>query len=164
MTLGETAPIRTSHLFKLPDPLPFVRREPTCRESLFGYRDGRERGACICVSGTSYFLPNQKKRWAGCWGGALFTTCGRDLFRISMTIDLHVWSSIAGYGSRKRSWLEDQKCGQFTMVVRAHFRAFFPRFLFLHFLPCDKTFSDGRLMFILFHHDNVMGGFGHWLY
>lgn len=48
-------------------------------------------------------------------------TCGRDLFRIGMTIDLHVWSSIAGYGSSKRCWLGDQKCGQFRLVVCAHF-------------------------------------------
>ena len=37
-----------------------------------------------------------------------------------MVINLHVWSSIAGYGSRKRCWLGDQKCGLFRMVVRAH--------------------------------------------
>ena len=70
--------------------------------------------------------------------GVLFTTCGRDLFRISMTIDLHVWSSIAGYGSRKRCWLEDQKCGQFRMVVRAHFRAFSLGFFFLFFFLVTK--------------------------
>lgn len=53
-------------------------------------------------------------------------TCGRDVFRISMTIDLDVWSSIAGYGSRKRCWLGDQKCGQFRMVVRARISSFLP--------------------------------------
>ena len=44
------------------------------------------------------------------------------------------------------------------------FSSLFLRFLFSLFLPCDKIFSNARLMFILFHHDNVMGGFGHWLY
>lgn len=88
-------------------------KRPAFREIEVRKRDEMEREHCICVSGTGYFLIKKG-------GGGPFT-CGCDLFRISMTIDLHVWSSIAGYGSRKRCWLGDQKCGQFRMVGRAHF-------------------------------------------
>lgn len=89
-------------------------------------------------------------------------TCGRDLFRISMTIDLHVWSSIAGYGSRKRCWLGDQKCGQFRMVGRAHFELLHFN-SFFDFLSYHETFSNPLLMSILFHYEDFVGGFGHWL-
>ena len=79
-----------------------------------------------------------------------------------MTIDLHIWSSIAGYGSRKRCWLGDQKCGLFRMVVREHFKLIPP------FHPSIFSLSRGLgnawLMFILFRHDNLVGGFGRWLY
>lgn len=79
-----------------------------------------------------------------------------------MTIDLHIWSSIAGYGSRKRCWLGDQKCGLFRMVVREHFKPSPP------FHPSIFSLSRGLrntwLTLILFHHDNLVGGFGRWLY
>ena len=78
-----------------------------------------------------------------------------------MVIDLHVWSSIAGYGSRKRCWLGDQKCGLFRMVVRAHSELISSLSFFDFF--CHETFSNAWLMFILFHHDKLVGGFGRWL-
>ena len=79
-------PTRTSHPFKCATPLLVTHQELAPRKVQIRKRDGRAREHCICVGGTGYFS-NQK--------GVMFT-CGRDLFRISMTIDVHIWSSIAG--------------------------------------------------------------------
>ena len=89
------APTRTNHLFKRAKPLSSMRQEPVLEKYNYAIMMGA-RGSIVFVCGTDYL--SQKKK-----GRGLFT-CGRDLFRISMKIDLHVWSSIAGYGSRKRCW------------------------------------------------------------
>ena len=120
---------------------PALVKNRLLQRSLKHNRDGQEREHCICVVGQVISLKKREGTF----------TCGRDLFRISMTIDLHVWSSIAGYGSRKRCWLGDQKCGQFRTVVRAHFK------LLSSFSPCHEIFSNARLMFILLHHNDLVG-------
>lgn len=39
----------------------------------------------------------------------------------------------------------------------ARISSFFSPFLVLRFPPCHEIFSNARLMFILFHHDDVIG-------
>ena len=152
-TLGETAPIRTNHPFKCAKHLHLTRQELALKGVQLRNRDAQRRENYVCVNVTAHFSGKKK-------AGGIFT-CGRDLFRISM-IDLHVWSSIAGYGSRRRCWLGDQKYGQFRMVVRAHIEFRFS--LSSHrFPPFHEIFSNTWLKLILFHHDELVGSFGRWL-
>ena len=166
MTLGETALIRTSRPFKLPDAIPFVRREPISREISFGYCEAREKGACICVSETGYFLPNKIQTEGGPgWGwGSLY------YMRMRPLQDKHDDRSPrlvkhSGIWQQKAVLVGGPKVWAIYKWWFARISEPFPSVSFFSlFLPCDKIFSNARLMFILFHHDNVMGGFGHWLY
>ena len=126
-------------------------------ESNYATVVGPEGTLYLC--GKRIIFPNGRKEGKG------FFTCGCDLFRISMMIDGQVRSSIAGYGSSKRCWLGDQKCGLFRMVVRGHFKLL--SFFFFRSSPCHETFAmhgNAWLMFVLFHPDNLIGGFGCWLH
>ena len=87
-------------------------------------------------------------------GRGIFT-CGRDLFRISMTIDLHVWSSIAGVRQQKAVLVGGTKSVGYLEWRFAGISSFFCPFSFLSISSLSRELSNAWLMLILFRHDKT---------